>query len=215
MRQEEKQRASREKILAHAAEEFGAKGYGQGSVNAVCAAGGIAKGLLYHYFRDKDELYLACVKQTFEELTESMRAAVRGPYKDTEEALGAYFEARLAWFEAHPRQHRIFCECVMAPPAELAGMIRVVRAGFDEFNEDVLKKILEGAALRSGVTPESAASTFRLFQDFANARLLTAVSCAEDAPAEHERLCRDIVSTLLYGVLKRGAGDERQTVVCR
>ncbi|MEG1873185.1 MAG: TetR/AcrR family transcriptional regulator, partial [Ruthenibacterium sp.] len=61
MKRDEKNLASRRKILDSALAEFGANGYGLSSINTICSAGGISKGILYHYFKDKDELYLACV----------------------------------------------------------------------------------------------------------------------------------------------------------
>ncbi len=38
------------------------KSYDTASVNSICETGQIPKGLLYHNFRGKDELYLLCVK---------------------------------------------------------------------------------------------------------------------------------------------------------
>ncbi len=49
------------KILEAALEEFGAKGYSGGTVNNICKRG-INKGLVYHNFKDKDALYLACLE---------------------------------------------------------------------------------------------------------------------------------------------------------
>ena len=66
MKQEEKNRRSRTHILEHAFAEFALQGYLGASVNAICAAGSISKGLLYHYYADKDTLYLACVERCFQ-----------------------------------------------------------------------------------------------------------------------------------------------------
>ena len=48
--------------MDNALEEFARQGYGASSVNAVCSAQGISKGIIYHYFKTKDALYLACVE---------------------------------------------------------------------------------------------------------------------------------------------------------
>ena len=53
MKQEEKTRRTRQRILETAVAEFGEKGYAGASLNAVCAAGGVSKGLLYHNYYNK------------------------------------------------------------------------------------------------------------------------------------------------------------------
>ena len=40
--------------MDNAMEEFARQGYGASSVNAVCSAQGISKGIIYHYFKTKD-----------------------------------------------------------------------------------------------------------------------------------------------------------------
>ena len=69
MKQKEKNQKSREHILEFAFAEFAAQGYLGASVNTICGAGNISKGLLYHYYTDKDALHLDCVKACFQELT--------------------------------------------------------------------------------------------------------------------------------------------------
>lgn len=58
MKQVEKSQKSREHILEYAFAEFAEQGYLGASVNTICTAGSISKGLLYHYYADKDALYL-------------------------------------------------------------------------------------------------------------------------------------------------------------
>ena len=61
MKQEEKSALARRRILDAAMREFADKGYEGASLNTVCAENGISKGIIYHHFRDKSELYLLCV----------------------------------------------------------------------------------------------------------------------------------------------------------
>ncbi|MEG1845251.1 MAG: TetR/AcrR family transcriptional regulator, partial [Clostridia bacterium] len=72
------------------------------SVNTICTAGDISKGILYHYFRDKDELYLACVQELFDRLTEYLTDAL-GDVSGTETAqLERYFDANWGFFTNIP-----------------------------------------------------------------------------------------------------------------
>ena len=51
--------------MDNALAEFARQGYGASSVNAVCSEQGISKGIIYHYFKTKDALYLACEPNHF------------------------------------------------------------------------------------------------------------------------------------------------------
>lgn len=77
MKREEKNQISRQRILESAAKEFAEKGYGLSSINVICAEGDISKGILYHYFKDKDELYLTCVQACFDGLTAARKPLCR------------------------------------------------------------------------------------------------------------------------------------------
>ena len=60
MKQREKTELTVQRILSAAIAEFGVNGYAGGAVNNICKAG-INKGLIYHNFKGKDELYLTCL----------------------------------------------------------------------------------------------------------------------------------------------------------
>ena len=66
MKKEEKTKQTCEKIVHAATIEFGSRSYDAVSLNAICGKYQIAKGLIYHNFKNKDELYLYCVKKSFE-----------------------------------------------------------------------------------------------------------------------------------------------------
>lgn len=65
MRKEEKTRLRREIIIAAALSEFATKGYKGFVINELCKVDGISKGVLYHNFSGKTDLYLTCVQESF------------------------------------------------------------------------------------------------------------------------------------------------------
>ena len=78
MKREEKNRLTRQRIMSGAVAEFAQRGYAAGSINTICASEGISKGIIYHYFETKDELYLACVEECFLKLTEFLQGKLSG-----------------------------------------------------------------------------------------------------------------------------------------
>lgn len=43
------------------------------SINTICAARDVSKGIIYHYFKSKDDLFLACVEECFQLLTDYLK----------------------------------------------------------------------------------------------------------------------------------------------
>ena len=60
--------ATRKKLLTAARREFAANGLAGARVDDIAARAGVNKQLVYHYFGDKDALYLAVLEWVYEEI---------------------------------------------------------------------------------------------------------------------------------------------------
>jgi TetR/AcrR family transcriptional regulator len=60
--------ATRQKLLAAARREFAASGLAGARVDEIAARAGVNKQLVYHYFGDKDALYLSVLEWVYEEI---------------------------------------------------------------------------------------------------------------------------------------------------
>lgn len=196
MKREEKNRLTRQRIMSGAVAEFAQRGYAAGSVNTICASEGISKGIIYHYFETKDELYLACVEECFLKLTEFLQGRLTGE-GSPQERLESYFSARAAFFHDKPMYQSIFCEAVVSPPANLAAEIDGRKRPFDELNIRVLESLLENMPLRDGVSVPEVVELFRQYQDFINA-----TSRTQDFAQRDER-CKKALDLILYGVIRK------------
>lgn len=65
--------ATRRKLLVAARREFAASGLAGARVDEIAARAGVNKQLVYHYFGDKDALYLAVLEWVYEEIREQER----------------------------------------------------------------------------------------------------------------------------------------------
>lgn len=203
MKREEKNQQTRRRIMDSALEEFSKQGYGASSVNAICAVQNISKGIIYHYFNTKDELFLACVDECFTLLTRHLKDAVQMTPGKTQEQLEEYFTARSNFFRENPVYQRIFCEAVIAPPSHLQIKIQKCRQIFDALNTQILECLLEQISLRPQFTKQDVIETFRQFQDFINAKYQFS-DLSEQEFETHEENCRKALNILLYGVVKQG-----------
>lgn len=204
MKREEKNALSRQRILEAALEEFSCKGYDGASLNTVWTKKGISKGIIYHYFKDKDELYLLCVEACFDALTEYLKTVsvtLSGPAR---KQLQEYFDARLSFFSVYPLYLGIFADAVFRPPAQLLPEITVRRKAFDELNISVLTKLLRSENLRAGLSVDTVVEDFRIYMDYFNMRFqmdFSAEDSLKDILDKHEERCHQQLDILLYGVL--------------
>ena len=202
MKREEKNQQTRRRILESALAEFSEQGYGASSVNTISNGEGLSKGIIYHYFPTKDDLYLACVEECFQMLTGHLQSHTNMEGQTAEERLEQYFRVRLDFFEQNPQYQRIFCDAVIMPPAHLEDSTQEKKAPFDRFNIDSLNRMLEPVSLRSDLSREDVVDTFRQYQDYINARYQMTGSEKIDI-RDHEESCRRALRILLYGVVER------------
>lgn len=203
MKQKEKNLQSRQRILEGALKEFSKKSYAEASLNNICNDNGISKGIIYHYFKDKDELYLQCAKECFDALSLYLSAAVGTLHGGVEEHLRGYFDARLRFFGENPLYLNLFCNAIINPPIHLLKAVGEVKREFDTLNVSVLTELLGKVTLRPGISVAEVVEDFRAYQDFFNARYLSIRqgSSAESILKSHEERCHRQIKMLLYGVI--------------
>lgn len=205
VKREEKNAQSRQRIIDAALREFSSKGYDAASVNTLCAEKDISKGIIYHYFKDKNELYLMLVTDCFDRLTDYLRAAESSPAHAVEQRLQGYFDARLRFFAENPLYLGIFFNAVLNPPAQLTAEIAAAREEFDALNIATMTDLLKSVPLRRDVTVSAVVEDFRLYMDYFNARFQAVLAKAptpEKALHDHEEQCHRQIRILLYGVVE-------------
>jgi AcrR family transcriptional regulator len=201
MKREIKTKQTHDKILSQAIIEFSSKGYEAGSLNTISQQGSLSKGIIYHYFNSKKELYLACIRRCFTDITEDLKARLS---KQEGLSLQDYFSARSSFFLSHPEEADLFCQAVLYPPDDLISDIKKEREDFDHFNGEVLRRILSGHEIRSDLSEADVFQVFRQFQDFLNAKYhQSPEKDSAEAMKSHEQECITAMSILLYGIFRR------------
>ena len=214
MTQQERQARSRQAILHAALEEFGEHGYDGVNMERICGNHGISKGMMYHYYSSKDELFLACVSEVFQNLHRFLRAHMNETLgAPASEAVKRYFLLREDFFQCRPREKRLFETAILYPPAHLAGQIQELRTPIREENDIFIRRLLSRMTLRSDLDMEQAA------------RYLNSIYAAfwpllEQYQANHARELHsmlkgsgELLDMVLFGIAEpSGAGKEEEEV---
>ncbi len=205
MKQQEKTQRTQERILDAALVEFGEKGFEAASINVICAESQIPKGLLYHNFKNKDDLYLQCVQLCYHEMTEhlsSQELVCRGTQEDTKMLL----TLRQRFFSDHPYHANLFFRALLQPPKHLLPQLKEVRRDYDSFCIAHYRNTLAGLSLRDGVTEEMALEYFTIFMEMFNGYFQSKADQGGDYKAlmeAHEERLFEILDMMLYGIVKQ------------
>src|SRR3954453_6080726 len=93
--------ATRKKLLTAARREFAQSGLAGARVDEIAARAGVNKQLVYHYFGDKDALYLAVLEWVYEEIrTQERKLNLEGLPPDR--AIKKLIESSFDHLAAHP-----------------------------------------------------------------------------------------------------------------
>ncbi|HHX48840.1 MAG TPA: TetR/AcrR family transcriptional regulator [Clostridiales bacterium] len=196
---------SRQRILDAALEEFANYGYLGASLNRVCKEKNISKGMIYHYFRSKDELYLLCLENCFNDLTKYLKINFENKNNDIESMLKQYFELRLDFFAKNPLYLGLFSDLILNTQNHLKTNICVIKKDFDELNISILKSMLNTASLRKGLTIDTIVKDFIMYTNIFNLVFkdsLEKTASSEKTLQEHEAMVNRLIKLMLYGVLE-------------
>lgn len=204
MKREEKSALSRKRILDAAMKEFSQKGFHGASLNSVWMEEGFSKGIIYHHFKDKEELYLICVEKCLHTITTYLKEAANTLTGSIQNRLRQYFDARIHFFAENPVCLGIFVDALFSPPEELRPQIAILCQEFNSLNISVLTDLLKMEPLRPGFTVDLIVTDFLIYMDYFNMHFKTACKEAHsknDVLREHEERCHRQLNILLYGVL--------------
>ena len=201
MKKEEKTELTKAKILTAAIKEFGTNGYILGSVNNICKSG-INKGLIYHNFKDKDALYLECVRLSCNHLIAYVLE------HQADDCFISYMHERMQFFKEYETEAYIFLEARTNPPHKLLAQIQEIYKEFDALNLKICERELSRHELRNGVTKEDALLYFSEIQKLYNLNFSNKSNgnlSVQEQLTLHEINIPKLFDFMLYGIAKGDA----------
>ena len=202
MKREEKNILMRQQIINSAIAEFGKNSYTDASLNAICRNGKISKGIIYHYFKNKDDLYLVCVTECFNSLTRFLNSKEMN-FNNVEQAIEKYLDLRHEFFRKNPEFGNIFTNALLQPPKHLIEEIREIKAELDRFNIKFYEQILKNVNLKKHISCEEAIEYFLIFQESLNYYFQNkSYGDFRELFDEHELKLKKLLKIMLYGIAK-------------
>ena len=114
-------------MLESARALFAARGYADVTMDEVAAAVGVTKPLLYNYYGNKEQLFLACMEPAADALLEAVVSAVAAA-PDAPGALRAGIHAFFAFLDADGEAWRLLHDETLPAGGEIATRVNAYRA---------------------------------------------------------------------------------------
>ncbi len=155
----------KEQLMKAAAAVFSKYGYRKATIDEIVAGAGISKGLFYHYFTDKKELYLQLYNTYAELLSRNINDKADLTETDFFERLRAIAHLRIEFISRYPDLWGFLYSAYYEEHKDVAPLIRMK-------NERLLIESYSGSAsnidwtkFRDGITPDKAISIITWISD--------------------------------------------------
>lgn len=117
----------REQLLSLAVQAFSSKSYDEVSVDDLAQSAGVSKGLLYHYFPSKRELYVATVRTAADQLIERV---LPDPTLSVRDQIARGLDGYLSFVEQNAAAYSSLIQSGIGRDDEVTGIIDSTRVRF-------------------------------------------------------------------------------------
>lgn len=205
MTQKSRSTIIRFKILQIALNEFANHSYEKSSINRICTEGNISKGVMYHHFKDKDELYLLCIRYCYDTMLDYYKSRM-SEEKDWKEEIKKFLDIKYHFFNENPILHKIFYNTLFKMPEHLKDEIKRITKKLDDLNYEFSMNILNKIKIRHGLKPEEIIFLLDAVQNMLNEKFYGKGSTPDEIEKlskEYDKTTEKWIDIMLYGILER------------
>jgi TetR/AcrR family transcriptional regulator len=149
-----------EQVMEAALDEFSQKDYASASINQIIQNAGISKGSMYHYFQNKEDLYMHMLTRVMEEKTKFLQAAVQNAGKPVHELtffenLAFQMEVGIKFAQEKYRYHMIGFHLQNMPESSLKERVwGRMKVAFDQYMDTMVESAIAAGELRKDLGKE-------------------------------------------------------------
>lgn len=197
----------KEKILLACMEVFAEKGYEGASTNDIVKKAGISKGILFHYFGNKKNLYLYVLDTALDKVLDKFTAGYRAASADIFERIILTGMLKLKLALEEPLIYKLIYVTFINTTGALKEDVERIYKRLYDMAIPMLYDGLDLSKVRSGVDPQKAISVVLLFMEGLQARYIEEY---KNIPADQalnlmDRLMEESIEYM--DIIKKGVYD--------
>ncbi len=163
MTRQEKREQTFQLIVDSAMEMFGEKGYENTSISDIAKLAIVSKGISYHYFKGKDEMYLYCIEVIIKEISEYFQSNINNDI-GIEKGMELFVMLGAKFVQKNPKYKMLLFNIASDRPSHLKDEIIARKKTFFDSNIKLYDQMLSKITLGKGVTKEFAIKGFSVLQ---------------------------------------------------
>ncbi len=188
-----------EKIVECSISLFNEYGYAGTSVSDISKKTEMSRGILYHYFKNKDRLYLYCAQKCIDEFRLYIKTNATDLNTGKEAAL-ELLNLQQNFLRQHPQYRVLSYNTLALRPPHLSSELSDIRNALKEDNAIAFKDAFKDVKFGKGVTLDDALHFLSLLQNNAVCAL-DILSDIENTNAQEEAIFR--MATIFINGLER------------
>ena len=197
---------TRQRILDAALAEFSAKGLSGARIDEIAQRAGINKRMLYHYFGNKEDLYLAALETVYESIRESERQ-LRLEDLPPDEAMRELVRFTWQYFLDHPEFMSLLNNENLHEGRHISRSTRILELHppLVALIDDVLRRGVAAGVFRGGVDPVQLYITIASLGYFylSNRHTLSTIFARDLGAAQELAARREHIVDVTLGYLRR------------
>ena len=196
----------KKRIIEASIEEFAKKGYEKASTNNIVKTAGISKGILFHYFGSKKNLYLYIIDYILKYLIEKFYKINEKPSPDIFERLLERGIIKLKLAYEHPLMYELLYKAFVDAPEELRSELQERYMKLYVHNAQRFYEGFDTSKFREDVNPQKAIELIMLFLEGLNSKYINTYRNKKISPeaalAEIEKITEKVRE--YFEILKKG-----------
>lgn len=198
-------------IIDICVEEFSSHGYAKASTNVITSKANISKGILFHYFKSKKNLYTYIISYVSNFITEKMIESMKEVKADDFfTRLKEFSLVRTKIFFQYPNEYNLIIRAIAEPPDELKREVEKIYLKsylkLNELKKQLIFSHLNKSQLRDSVSIEKAIEfSSLLFDQLSQKYLKLYVGKHDELLNDFSPLTKDIdsyIDLIKYGIYK-------------
>lgn len=144
------------RIMISALNEFALYGYEVASTNSITVKANVSKGMLFHIFSSKKNLYLEVLNKCISDLSEKLNYCGLKNEDNFFEMIQKYSNAKLVFYIENPKVYALLCEAFYNTPKDLKEDITNLYTKLSKSNYSIIIKKFNEEKLREGIDRQKA-----------------------------------------------------------
>ena len=199
----------RARILDAALSEFAEQGYFKASTTAIAARAGVAKGLVFHYFKNKEDLFVEVVAGVTAAMIPLFEQTMRDAPPEIFARMQAWTRAKLGAIRDDPRRFRLMIFAMSEAPQAVVDRTRIDSETMMRTALPLLTAGLDKQRLRVGISAADVVESMFAVSAGLERTFMTMLHAARTAPAGEDG--SDVLDVIgrkverLFAILRAGS----------